>query len=325
MFNPDHIHIAIASDQNYAKFVAVALASFFDTNTWFRQATIHLLSTGITKDGIANIKKQMPVDKSELIIHNLSDISDRLQIPVPTTISISSYNRLFLSEIISSDVDRILYIDCDVLFNKNISSLWKYKIENSYLGGVLDTLPDDVSKLKINLKPTMPYINAGILLINLKKWRDDNLSHKFLAFLKAHNGIVHHHDQGIINGVCKNKITILPPIYNATTCYFSHKYDRIKSTNTPFYSISEFNDAINNPHIVHFTEGFLNRPWRKNCNHPMKNIYRRYYCDTLGYDLEPDNRSYAVKILSYSFRYLPYSFYSTISRTISFISRFLKH
>lgn len=320
MFDSRHIHIAIASDKNYAKFVKVAINSFFNSNPAFKHATFHLLATDIDEFTINDIRQTIPTDKGELEVYDLSNISSKLTMPVPDTIAISAYNRLFLSDIISDDIDRVLYIDCDVVFNGDITDFWNTDLSNMYISGVLDTLPDIQAKISIGLKPDAPYINSGVLLISLTEWRKDNLTQQFLKFLTDHEGKVYHHDQGIINAVCTGKVKISSPIYNATTCYFSHPYKLVERTNTPFYSEEEYIKARKEPRIIHFTEGFLNRPWKENCSHPFKNVFLNYY-NNMGYTLAPDNRSLAVKLLSWTFLNTHPHIYNIVSRSISALKR----
>ena len=84
-------------------------------------------------------------------------------------------------------------------------------------------------RLVVGLKYNDRYINSGVILINLKKWREDNLEKKFIDFINKYNGDVPCADQGTINGVCKNKILIIHPKYN---------------TMTPMFSFSAKNDTI---------------------------------------------------------------------------------
>ena len=128
-----------------------------------------------------------------------------------------------------------------------------------------------------------------------------------MDFLKLHNGCVVHHDQGIINAVCEGHKLIVHPRYNVMSPFFSHPYRYMAKYNNPFYSSKEIQEAINKPVLIHFTEGFLNRPWVKHCSHPMKNLFVQYHSLTLWKDtaMRPDNRSWAVRILSWVFLHLP--------------------
>ena len=325
MFDKNHLHIAIASDSNYAEFVATVITSLFATNSEFEKISIHLLSNNISCDIVDKIKRHIPNSKGDISVYDISDIQSRLSVSVPNTIAISSYARLFLSEIIPSSVDRILYVDCDVVFNNSVKSLWDIEMNGISVAGVLDTLPDSTSKLKIGLTENSPYINAGILLVNLAQWRKINIQKRFIDFLLSYEGKVHHHDQGIINAVCTDKI-IVSPKYNLISTYLSHPYRLLKRTNEPFYDNETIEEAKQNPAIIHFTEGFFNRPWIKNTKHPLASIYQKYHSQTEWHSspLRPDKRSLAVKTLSWSFLNMPYPIYSFISKVISTLHSILK-
>lgn len=324
MLDKKHLHIALASDENYAEFVAIVITSLFATNSGFDRITLHLLSNNISSVTINKISQHIP-QTGELIVYDIDDISNRLKINVPNTIAISAYSRLFLSNILPTNINKVLYVDCDVIFNNEISELWNINIANSSVAGVLDTLPDNKSKNNIGLSCNSPYINSGVLLINLSIWRQSNIEKQFIDFLLAHNGIVHHHDQGIINAICKDKL-IIHPRYNLTSSYISHPYNLLSKTNTPFYSKEDVNDAIIKPSIIHFTEGFYNRPWIKNSKHPFSSTFHKYRNLTLWKDvsLRPDKRSFVVKILSFFFLNSPYWCYSIISNALNFLYKIIK-
>ncbi len=325
MNSPKHLHVALASDNNYAEFVAIVLTSLFATNIKFDKISIHLLSNNIQPHAINHLDEIIKTNNGDFFVYNISDIKARLNIKVPNTIAISAYSRLFLAEIISMDIDKIVYLDCDIIINNDLSEIWSVALENYHIGAVLDTLPDNKSKITIGLSHEDEYINSGMLLINLKKWREDKIQEKFINFLLKHNGNVHHHDQGIINAICKKKL-ILHPKYNLSSSYLSHPYWLLNKTNTPFYTETEVIEAKENPVIVHFTEGFYNRPWIANSKHPLAYIFEKYWGMANWGEIiyRPDKRSKAVKMLSWSFLNLPHWAYNMISNSISLIHKLIK-
>lgn len=327
MFDKSHLHIGIATDDNYASLAAAAILSIIQNNQGFERISIHLLCNQVPKRTLECFEKLIEHSgvEVELKIYDISDIHSRLTIDVPASISITAYTRLFLSEVISEDIERIIYVDCDIICNDCLQSLWETPLDNLFIAGVLDTLPDCESKAAIGLNDGMPYLNSGVLLINLNEWRNHNLTLQFIRFLIKMNGCVHHHDQGIINAVCKTHLKVLTPCYNVTSPYFSHPYNLLKKTNHPFYSEDEVEHAKRGPIIIHFTEGFLNRPWRENCKHPLKEIYLSYAsaCTVYGFDdtLKKDTRKIHVKILSFIFLTFPYPIYRIVSKIAGLASR----
>lgn len=321
-----HLHIVIATDDNYVEFVSVVVKSIFTNNLQFSCITIHLLANDVSENSVCKLRRHIPGETGELLIYDISDIKQKLGVAVPDTISISSYARLFIAELLPTNINLVLYLDCDVVVSDNIEEFWATDMRNYLVAGVLDTLPDEKAKTDIGLLINDPYINAGVLLINLQLWRELNIQHKFMEFLQKHNGIVHHHDQGVINAVSNNRKKIVHPRYNLTSNYLSHPYHVLRSTNTPFYEEAEIKGAIKSPAIIHFTQGFYNRPWIVNSNHPFKEVFGRYHSMTewKNAPLRKDNRSLIVRIISWSFLNMPYSIYVLLQRVLLLIKSLVK-
>ena len=294
-----HLHIAIASDTNYVRCAVVLLASLFYNNKDFERITVHLLSKSIDATGLDAIRTQVEKEGGELRVYDVSDIGEKLGIEVPSTIAISSYSRLFLGSLIDKPVDKIIYMDVDAIVNGSLMELWATDMFDYHVAGVLD----DVSlyaKRMIGINDNAPYINAGFLLINLDKWRADHIEERILEFLVKNNGNVYHHDQGLINAVCEKK-RILPIKYNMVTNFYVFPFSQF--TQTPFYSKSEMEDAKQRPTFIHFTAGVANRPWMKNCKHPLRALYIKYLMGSCypKKELDEDNRPFKLRFLSYLF------------------------
>lgn len=225
-----------------------------------------------------------------------------LGVEIPNTISISAYARLFLSSLLSDDINKIIYADTDALNIKSFKELWLTDLNDYSVAGVLDVVSNN-AKTNIGLNIDAPYINSGFLLINLKYWRDHKIEQKFIELLHLRNGNVFHHDQGIINAVCNTSLKILPPQYNVVSNFYMN-YDEI-CNNQPFYSKEEITGGINNAVFVHFTPGVVNRPWVRNCRHPLKNEYLSYKSRTSykSATLPYDNRPFRLRLLSFLYFY----------------------
>ena len=321
----NYLHVALASDQNYAEFVAVVIVSLFDTNNWQDFTTIHLLSNGIDDATLEKLRQHVP-EGGELKVYDVKNLKEELGIEVPPTIAITAYARLFLPTLLSEDVERVLYLDCDVVVRGSVKDFYYMQMDGAWIAGVRDTIYNDFTKTEVGLSATDEYLNSGVLMINLAAWQEQNVTQRCLDFLIEHDGKVLHHDQGILNGVCKDHKVVVSPRFNATTSYFSHPYSLLKKTNHPFYSQEEVDSAITAPSIIHFTEGFLNRPWVENSLHPLRDVYMHYHELTqwAGVPLRTDQRSLATRILAWSFLHLPYRLYRLNSDLLSWFSRILK-
>ncbi len=160
----------------------------------------------------------------------------------------------------------------------------------------------------------------GMMVLNLKKMREDNITDKCLKFIKKYKGSVPHHDQGTINAVCNEKILVIHPKYNVQSPMFTYTADKIKKMYKikQYYSQEEIEDAIKNPVFIHFTDGFFNRPWNRNCSHPKKDIYLKYMEKSHWKDQIDDvklNRN--VTIMKEMYNILPFKIYCIFTTVIA--------
>ena len=319
-------HITAAADENYVPFVGSLLHSICEHRPKNKAIAFHLLANGVSEASIQQLRMILG-HNGDLFIHDISRLADLLPSSIPPTIAITSYARLFLPSIIPAEVHTLLYLDCDTIINSELTPLSEMELEGHLAAGVLDTLPDEKSKTAIELPINAPYYNAGILLINLKAWREENLQSAFLQYLSEKKGKVHHHDQGILNHVLHGRWKTLPPQFNLTSNYFSHSYDYLKKRNTPFYSQYEIEHAKTVPCIIHYTEGFLVRPWVKGCKHPYKDVFLRHKEQTYWskIPLKIDSRPLHVKILAWQFLHLPSWVYHLSVYILSCLARVFKH
>ena len=273
------MNILFSSDDNYARHLGVAIYSLLTNNANVADLRIFVVDNNISA---ANINKLQQItaafDNVKLIFIPFKKWSDSLQLNMSWPISLSSYARLFVGEMLPIDVDRILYLDCDIVIKGSLSSLWDIDLQGRCLGAIQDTIPSR-TKASVGLLPQQPYFNAGVLLIDLRRWRIAGIGQKCLEFIDAHKGCVRHHDQGVLNGIFNGAWIRLPLRFNVMTVHYMISQTKIKKfykDDAVFYDLAEIKSAISNPVILHFTPSFTSRPWEKNCSHPLRHCYNYY-------------------------------------------------
>lgn len=158
-------------------------------------------------------------------------------------ISQQTYYRYIIPELVS-DMDKALYLDADLIVNQSLKDLWETNVDGYYAAGVRDTYIKDIGYApKIGFGSNDLYINAGVLLLNLKKIREDDKVKELFDNTQKFSDIIEYQDQDIINMTFKNKIKELPLIYNYT---FRDVISNGKE---------KLDDAV----IVHFTGN--KKPW----------------------------------------------------------------
>ena len=122
----------------------------------------------------------------------------------------ATYFKLYLPEILK-DLDKCIYLDADTLCFKSLDNLWNTDVK--FIGGCEEFFSIFIQSQKRDLQHSH-YINAGMLLMNLKSLRDDNFTKKVLSNIDNIKCQYWFHDQTCLNANYHHKITILDRTYN---------------------------------------------------------------------------------------------------------------
>lgn len=153
--------------------------------------------------------------------------------------------------------DKVLYLDTDIYVNRDLQELYDIDLKDNYVGAVFNILyyltKQNYTKI-LQIPDMESYFNAGVMLMNLKKMREDNI----LPILESYIGkFPNSVDQHIFNKVCYGKILNIAPKYNVTIKY-KEIYETEKKSEC-FYTQKEIDEAVKNPVIVHYTG--RRKPW----------------------------------------------------------------
>ena len=278
------IHIAYTTNRNYVSFAAISCQSLMESNpdTKFH---IHVLGHELEQQDVDNIYAVIPRERAELAIYPMEKLREMLTIKVPDSFPLIAYARLFLASVLPNDVNRVIYLDGDTIIRGNIRPLYETDLNDSLVGGIIDPTASLEYKRRTGIANDEPYINAGVLVIPLDRWRKEKLEEHFVEHLRMHNGSVFLFDQGLVNAVCAGRKKLITPQYDLMTNYIAYPYKFLKKYNAPFYSKSIVQAAIDNPVIIHFTGRLYGRPWEDDCKHPYKEEFLSHKSHTPYKDL----------------------------------------
>lgn len=320
------MNLLFASDDNYAPLLGVTIQSLLDNNkNDFDEISMYVLDGGIStinKNKLYEIISKFNISVNLVYVEH-DNINDVVGIDIKATRALSTYARLFVCSLLDESIDKIIYLDCDAIISGSLKELWNINISDYYFGAVLDACPKYVNTI-LNLPRDGEHYNAGLLLINLKKWREDNLEKKFLDFIIENDGEVFHNDQGILNVICKDNILKIHPKFNILSPFFEVGYENVlKWYNiTDYYTKELFNESLENPVFIHLTTFVNGRPWFSNAkNHPLREKFDYYANRTPFSDDEiyvEDNRGFYGKFFSWAYRHLPYSLICGMFHVFSF-------
>lgn len=271
------MNILYTCDNNYVWLMGISMISLFKNNETLKDIHVYLLGTDISHDNKKLLKSIAKDYKRECTIIDMPEVDIPKKL-ISTRWPRSAFNRLYAAKILPCNVKKILYLDCDIIVLNSLKYIETTKLDEYPIYGVKDCISKGYKK-NIGLRPESPYINGGVLLLNIEKLRNIDISKKMDNFLKKYEKCIHYADQDILNGTFKDEIGVLPPEYDVMTLEYMYTYKEIKLMRKPsnYYTEREINNAVNNPCIVHFTTNLLNiRPWYKNSNHPKAKDFIKY-------------------------------------------------
>lgn len=275
----DEAHIVYASDDRFAEILGVSLISLFE-NSRDIEIVLYILDSGITADNKKKLETVCKSYKRNLPVWiEAKDISKELSVEVAVDRgSLSQYARLFLSGCLPENLERVLYLDCDILIKQSIRELWNLDLHDKTIGALMDAFSKYYRK-NIDLKPDDIMFNSGVMLIDLQRWREQQVEDKLLKFIADKNGRVQQGDQGALNHVLSHDTYCFEPRFNSVTIFYDFTYKEMLIYRKPpkFYTEVEVQEAVENPSIIHFTTSFLSkRAWMKGCKHQYVGEWLKY-------------------------------------------------
>ena len=305
--NPSVASIVYAADDKFAEILGVSLVSLYESSKDMDDIIVYILDSGITD---ANKQKLLSVCKfykrSDAVFIPGKNISEKLSMNVAVDRgSLSQYARLFVSSDLPQELSRVLYLDCDIVIKKSIRELWNLDLQGKIIGALMDAFSRYYRK-NIDLEPNDIMFNSGVMLIDLEKWRRDDIEDNLLNFIVANIGRLQTGDEGALNAILSHDTYCFEPRFNSVTIFYDFTYKEMLIYRKPpkFYTEEEVHEAVENPAIIHFTTSFLSkRPWMKGCKHRYADEWMKYKKmspwkdEPLREDNRPQWKQIGVKVL----------------------------
>lgn len=305
------MNVVYASNENYARHLAVSLYSLLDHNRDAGSIHVFVLSMDISGEARDRLKTIADEFGRNLKVIELGDLKERFSYDIDTGgFDMSILARLFIGTVLPVETDRVLYLDCDTVILSSLKHLWEKELGSYLLGAVMEPTIYPCTKEKIGLAPEAPYFNSGVLLIDMKRWREERAQKLLLDFYCSKGGKLFAGDQDTINGALKGRIKPLSPRYNFFTNYRYFWYSHLVRLSPAYAALTQkgFLQAKKHPAIVHFMGD--ERPWKRgNLNH-YRRAYEHYLSLTpwAGTPKEKGSRLYMVAyhLMNYATFLCPY-------------------
>lgn len=264
--------VIYASDENYFAYIYVSVKTLLEHNKDAQDLEISYLYQDVCEEKLNYLRElcarfQRKLEVREFIMPKACE-----DLPFYAN-SRTTFAKLFFASMYPED-DIVLFIDPDTLVMDNIESLFRIDFGENLIAGVTECLPT-YHKAASKMYDGDQYINGGVVLCNLKKWREENFEQKAIE-RAADTRFNLNYDQGIINDLCKGRIYVLHPRYNVLAEVFEFKSSKKIMQRYGFkkyYSQEQINEALDKPAIIHFTGFLYGKPLSSKCTHPYSEYF----------------------------------------------------
>jgi lipopolysaccharide biosynthesis glycosyltransferase len=257
--------VVLTVDPNYRMQLAAAMWSVAATNADGIDA-VTVLTTGMA----AADRDRIEGPVRDLVDVEWFDVDERtlasVVLPNPR-FTVAVCFPLILAEVLPGHLDRVVYLDADVLVRGSIAPLFDIDLGGSMVGAVRDPrspwlMTAQVPWRELSLEPAVPNFNNGVMAVPLSVWREREVAARSVSLLERY--ALPQLDQSALNVLANGTWKRLAPRFNAQNGHF---FNGDRSLVWVVENEADVREAVESPVIVHFNAG-ERRPWESGCVHP---------------------------------------------------------
>jgi lipopolysaccharide biosynthesis glycosyltransferase len=264
----DPIRILFCCDPSYFAPLAAAIASLLASNEG-EQFEIHLATSKPDPPQEARLARWLEGRGARLQLHRFD--WGATQWHTSFHITQDAYMRLFAPRFLDSTIGKALYLDADLLVLGDLRPLWEIDLA----GFAVAATPDPYGqsrRLALGIGPDAPYVNSGVLLMNLDLWRQHDLTGRLCAYIEEAGEALLFHDQDALNVVLAGEILLVDYRWNLQAKMLRPRARR------RLPEVAAITRAARAPAILHYTT--VRKPWLFVMATPAKPLYWRYLRQT---------------------------------------------
>ncbi|MCP4128842.1 MAG: glycosyltransferase family 8 protein [Gammaproteobacteria bacterium] len=298
-FDKSMVYIACAADLHFATPLLVMVNSLLANYDQSRAISIYLLTNTPKYFSKSRMLKSLQGDRVEITVIDVDDRQFARMKVSKGRITRAAYYRLLLPDLLPHELEKVIYLDSDLIVNTDIGKLWDLDIEDNHILAVqeqghsaqlLSSADGLLMYKELNIDPYAKQFNSGVMLINLDKWRKDNIFQKVIECLKEHQKLVRWWDQDGLNAVLADSWGEIDHRWNLLSQIFSNP----SWQDSPIKDEETYQQLIRHPYIIHFNTS--SKPWHKENKHPFKYLYLGYLNRLLISSQKNNEKYYAQTI-----------------------------
>jgi len=294
-FFPNRVEVVYCSSDLFAEVCSVSIVSLFENNRYLDQINVYVIDDGISsqnRERMTNMARQYGRTITFIPMPDPSEFygDDRF-----TVRSLGhTYGRMILGDVLPAEVERVISLDSDTMVLGRLDELWNTDMQGHPIAGVDDCMGRVALVKTQHLREDSIHCNAGMYLVDLSVWREENWTDLFFRYIKGlfDKGIaLGGYEEEVITKVVGERMLVLEPRFNLMTLEQVLSYRELIRFRQPlsYYSEEEIARAKAEPVITHTTNFFYvrKRIFEENSDHPMRSRYEHYRALTPWKDEPP--------------------------------------
>jgi len=261
-------HILVTLDRNYLKVLSVMLYSLSQSDPE-GVYTVYVVNNTLTEEDFASLSALLP--RTELV--NVQVPEDLLQnAPVSDRYPTEMYYRLFAARYLPQQLERILYLDPDLVVLHSLRSLYQIDFDGKLFAAashIESRTFRELNRRRLHLSEHAKYLNSGVMMMNLALLRKES-PQTIIDYIQSHKATLLLPDQDVLNALYADRTVSLDPlVYN-----LGEKYLRLKNLHLPPAEKLTLDWVRSNTAIVHYYG--RNKPWKEHYRGSLGIFYHEW-------------------------------------------------
>lgn len=261
-------YILVTLDRNYLKVLSVMLYSLSQSDPE-GVYTVYVVNNTLTEEDFASLSALLP--RTELV--NVQVPEDLLQnAPVSDRYPTEMYYRLFAARYLPQQLERILYLDPDLVVLHSLRSLYQIDFDGKLFAAashIESRTFRELNRRRLHLSEHAKYLNSGVMMMNLALLRKES-PQTIIDYIQSHKATLLLPDQDVLNALYADRTVPLDPlVYN-----LGEKYLRLKNLHLPPAEKLTLDWVRSNTAIVHYYG--RNKPWKEHYRGSLGIFYHEW-------------------------------------------------
>jgi lipopolysaccharide biosynthesis glycosyltransferase len=273
------INVVCCGDEKYAMAMATMLYSASANLSRYYRMRVFVIDGGISHASRQRFEEKIATLANVELEWVKIDLAQLTDLPTAGHLLSSVYLRLLMGDVLPPELDRVIYLDVDLLVEGDLSELWREEfgqatvlaVRNYSRSIMRSYLP--LPGVDPSLRRRERYFNSGVMVVNFKRWREERIGHATLEYIRENRSAIQYGDQDGLNAVLFQKWEELDISWNAQVDKLlnpqqlgqGEMYDEIRQRRE---------ELLHHPRIQHFTGG--KKPWHAGRFKPVRRAFLRY-------------------------------------------------